>query len=263
MSKKNRQQAIEELTLALLYLTRFDDEYRPHVQISWKGYDFDSLEKLEEKNLLVQSRNSRGYGKHVYLTDEGIRNAQELLKEYNLCDTEIYERFEFREIRPEETDQAVMIEKTCFPPKEACSREQMEARVKLAPDLFLVAVDRETGKIAGFLNGIATTEDKFRDEFFMDASLHDPKGKTVMLCGLDVLPAYRKQGLSRELMHLYCRREEVRGRRRLVLTCHASKVKMYRKLGFIDRGDSNSAWGGEKWHEMDYFLNPEEHIYES
>ena len=130
MSKKSRRQATEDLTLALLYLTRFDDENRPHQQISWKGYDFDALEKMEEKDLLIQARSSRGYGKYVYLTD---------------------------------------------------------------------------------------------------ASLHDPEGKNIMLCGLDVLPEYRKQGLAKELVHLYCRREEERGRRRLVLTCHAPKVKMYRK----------------------------------
>lgn len=258
MNKKSRQQAIEDLTLALLYLTRFDDENRPHQQISWKGYDFDALEKMEEKDLLIQARSSRGYGKYVYLTDDGIKKAQDLLQEYSLSDRDLNERFEFRQILPEEVEQAIMIEQTCFPPNEACSREQMEKRVFLASELFLVAVDRQTGKLAGFLNGIATNEGEFRDEFFTDASLHDPEGKTIILCGLDVLPEYRKQGLARELVHLYCRREEERGKRRLVLTCLASKVKMYRKFGFIDRGEANSSWGGEKWHEMDYFLNPEE-----
>ena len=178
-------------------------------------------------------------------------------------DNELCERFDFRQIRPEEADQAVVIEQICFPPNEACSREQMEERVKLAPDLFLVAVDKETGKIAGFLNGIATTEELFRDEFFMDASLHNPEGRNVMLCGLDVLPEYQRQGLARELVRQYCRREEERGRRRLVLTCLAAKVDMYRKFGFTDLGEANSSWGGEKWHEMDCFLNPEWHIYES
>ena len=33
----------------------------------------------------------------------------------------ILERFEFRDIRQEEADQAVLIEKICFPPNEACS----------------------------------------------------------------------------------------------------------------------------------------------
>ena len=76
-----------------------------------------------------------------------------------------------------------------------------------------------------------------------------------MLCGLDMLPAYRKQGLARELIYNYCRREQERDRQRLILTCLASKVKMYEKMGFRDRGEANSSWGGEKWHEMDCLLN--------
>ena len=255
MNKKSREQAIEDLTLALLYLTRFDDEQRFHEQISWKTYDYDSLEKLEEKELLIRARNSRGFGKYVYLTDDGIQKAQELLREYDLSDKDVYERFEFRDIRPEEAEQAFLIEQACFPIKEACSKEQMEKRIALAPELFLVAVDRKTGRIAGFLNGLASSENRLIDEFFLDATLHDPDGKTVMLCGLDVLPEYRKQGLAKELVHVYCRREQKKGRRRLVLTCLAPKVKMYGKFGFIDRGEADSAWGGEKWHEMDYFLN--------
>ena len=76
----------------------------------------------------------------------------------------------------------------------------------------------------------------------------------IMLLGLDVLPEYRGQGLAKELVFQYCRREEEHGRKRMVLTCHENKVKLYRKLGFRDLGASGSTWGGEKWHEMDIFL---------
>ena len=50
--------------------------------------------------------------------------------------------------------------------------------------LFLVAIDKSTGKLAGFLNGVATDEEKFRDEFFTDIDLCDENGKNVMLLGL-------------------------------------------------------------------------------
>lgn len=79
--------------------------------------------------------------------------------------TSIEERFEFRNIRPEEADQAAQIEQICFPPNEACSEKMMKERVLTAPEFFLVAVDKETGKIAGFLNGLATDEEALRDEF--------------------------------------------------------------------------------------------------
>ena len=102
--------------------------------------------------------------------------------------------FIFRNIKQNETDQVNTIEQICFPPNEACSEKSMVERIRAAEELFLVAVDEKTGKIAGFLNGIATDESSFRDEFFTDAGLHDPQGKNIMLLGLDVLPEYQRQG---------------------------------------------------------------------
>lgn len=179
------------------------------------------------------------------------KTRQEVLCSLGIEDNPLYERFEFRNIRPDEADEAADIEKVCFPPNEACSRDHMLARIEAAGDFFLVTVDKETGKLAGFLNGIATNEQRFRDDFFTDASTHDPEGKTIMLLGLDVLPEYRMQGLGRELVFNYWRRQQEKGIKRLVLTCLAGKVKMYQKFGFRDLGESASEWGGEKWHEMD------------
>ena len=45
----------------------------------------------------------------------------------------ILERFEFRDIRQEEADQAVLIEKICFPPNEACSEKHMKERIGIHP----------------------------------------------------------------------------------------------------------------------------------
>ena len=60
------------------------------------------------------------------------------------------EKYIFRNIRQEEIAQAAEIEKICFPPNEACSYEHMEKRVDKAPELFLVAEDRATGRIAAW-----------------------------------------------------------------------------------------------------------------
>lgn len=166
----------------------------------------------------------------------------------------LHESFDFRTIRQEEAEESVKIEQICFPPNEACSREHMIERIAAASELFLVAEDRRTGKIAGFLNGIATDANCFRDDFFTDARNHKKDGKNVMLLGLDVLPEYRNKGLGRELVYSYCRKERSRGREKLVLTCLENKVEMYKKFGFRDLGLSASEWGGEKWHEMDINL---------
>lgn len=111
------------------------------------------------------------------------------------------DNFEFRSIHPDEVEQAIAIEQICFPPNEACSPKAMTERIAKVPQLFLVAIDKSTGKLAGFLNGVATDEEKFRDEFFTDIDLCDENGKNVMLLGLDVLPEYRGQGLARELVY--------------------------------------------------------------
>lgn len=169
---------------------------------------------------------------------------------------DISEYFAFRNILPGEAGQAVRVEEICFPPNEACSEKMMRERIAKAPELFLVAVDRESGKIAGFLNGLSTEESKFRDEFFIDAELYNPAGRNVMLLGLDVLPQYRGRGLAREIMSRYLCREREKGRKAVFLTCLESKVGMYERMGFKDHGIAESTWGGEQWHEMSYVFNP-------
>ncbi|WP_306465199.1 MULTISPECIES: GNAT family N-acetyltransferase [Faecalicatena] len=164
------------------------------------------------------------------------------------------ERFEIRLIRRPEVREAAEAERLCFPPNEAGAKEVVRDRAFLAGEQFLVAVDRETGKIAGYLNGLVTEESTLRDEFFKQTELHDPRGVNVMILSLGVLPEYRRQGLASELMACYVRQERERGRRMLVLTCLEEKVEMYRKMGFEDKGMSQSCWGGESWHEMTYIL---------
>ena len=159
----------------------------------------------------------------------------------------------FRIIKPEECEQAIRIEQICFPPNEACSPKSMMERIFTAPELFLIAMDEKSGLIAGFLNGIATDEQTFRDDFFTDIRLHNPSGRNIMLLGLDVLPEYRGKGLAKELVRRFAGRE--RARERLVLTCLEEKVTMYEHMGFSDKGIANSTWGGEEWHEMVMYLS--------
>lgn len=170
-------------------------------------------------------------------------------------DEELLKRYEFRQVRADEAEKINAIERICFPPNEACPEEEMYRRVKMMPGQFLVAVDRKTGEIAGFLDGISSDEDRFKDEFFTDVTLHDPAAQTDFLMGLDVLPAYRGQGLAKELIRLYAIWGQVKGRHRMVLTAHDGKVPMYEKMGFRDLGISDSVWGGDPWHEMEMRLD--------
>ena len=239
------------MTMMLVYLTRFQEsnEYCRYIENSWKQYDYDTIEALTEREMLYLPPKSW----YIYMTEQGKAEARRLLKEYGICDTDLMERFEFRTILQSETDQAIAMEQECFSPNEACSPEHMTERIQKAPESFLVAVDKDTGLIAGLVNGLSTNEYKFRDEFFTNADLYDPAGRNIMILGLEVLPEYRGQGLAREIMFQFLRREHEKrddDGGMVFLTCHKEKVKMYQKMGFMDRGISDSTWGGVEWHDM-------------
>lgn len=204
--------------------------------------EYNNVRSQEVENKLALQEFEEKYPK--VLNGDNLDDVLQRIREIRM------NQFIFRSILTDEIDQAVAIEQICFPPHEACSEKSITKRIAKARDLFLVAVDKTTGKLAGFLNGLATNEETFRDEFFTNADLHEPDGTQVMLLGLDVLPEYRGRGLATELVNQYIQRERENRRKRLILTCLDDKVEMYKKMGFQDDGIANSTWGGEQWHQM-------------
>ena len=86
MEHTEADQAMKELTMALLYLSRFCEREKfaeAKDFYTWKGYDFDVLNGLEDEDLIRQgSRRS----KSVYLTEAGKEYARALLKKYGIDD---------------------------------------------------------------------------------------------------------------------------------------------------------------------------------
>lgn len=81
MEKTEPKQAMKELTMMLLYLSRFTEEKDDY--FAWKGYDFDILNELDEADYIRQGkRPSRT--KTVYITGEGKERAKDLLKKYGM-----------------------------------------------------------------------------------------------------------------------------------------------------------------------------------
>ena len=77
------QTTVRELTLLLLYLTRMGEslgKWLPLVWRSWKGYDFNALDALEESGFLTNSHRA----KSVFLTDKGIAEAKRLGEKYGV-----------------------------------------------------------------------------------------------------------------------------------------------------------------------------------
>ena len=74
-----RDKAIKELTLLLIYLTSWQEEAGSvKVQRSWKGYPFEILDELREEGYFT----GRKTAKSIYLTEEGLDRAKELMKKY-------------------------------------------------------------------------------------------------------------------------------------------------------------------------------------
>ena len=68
------KEKVDEVVLALLYLTSFRD----HGGIrAWKGHDWDTLDRLCEKGLISEPKSK---SKSVVLSDEGARKAEELFR---------------------------------------------------------------------------------------------------------------------------------------------------------------------------------------
>ncbi|MDI9470706.1 MAG: DUF6429 family protein [Bacillota bacterium] len=81
-NEEKTREMVKELTLLLMYLNHFTFNGKLQTDsgvFAWKGYDFDVLNKLDEEDYIRQgSRRS----KSVYLTEEGVKKAQEIYEKY-------------------------------------------------------------------------------------------------------------------------------------------------------------------------------------
>lgn len=85
MDKIKPDKAIKELTMLLMYLTRFNegDRFGPCLDTAWKGYDFDIINELDEENYIQQGSHR---SKSVAITEEGMKLSKELLDKYKILD---------------------------------------------------------------------------------------------------------------------------------------------------------------------------------
>jgi len=72
--------AVRDLTLMVMYLTSWQ-ERAGDLRRCWKGYDFDILDGLAAQGLISDSRKA----KSAYLTEDGERRAQSLLRQYGIA----------------------------------------------------------------------------------------------------------------------------------------------------------------------------------
>ena len=79
---KTTEQIKKELTLILMYLNQrceYERMIKQNITYSFKGYDFDDINALNEEDYIIDDGNKR-----ITFTDKGIEKAKELLKEWNI-----------------------------------------------------------------------------------------------------------------------------------------------------------------------------------
>jgi hypothetical protein len=67
---------IDEMVLALLYLTSFDQKV---VIRAWKSHDWDALDRLYEKGYISDPKSK---AKSIAFSDEGFKLSEELFKNH-------------------------------------------------------------------------------------------------------------------------------------------------------------------------------------
>ncbi|CAN5897215.1 DUF6429 family protein [soil metagenome] len=70
------QQKLDDIVLALLHLNSFPDH---GMSRAWKGFDWDSMNRLHEAGLISDPRSK---AKSVVLSEEGARQAEALFEEH-------------------------------------------------------------------------------------------------------------------------------------------------------------------------------------
>lgn len=88
MDKIEAKQAMEELTMILMYLSRFSNGEKFSEAkdfYAWKGYDFNVINKLWDEDYVRQG-NHPSKTKKVYITESGKEYAKQLLEKYSILD---------------------------------------------------------------------------------------------------------------------------------------------------------------------------------
>ncbi len=140
------------------------------------------------------------------------------------------------------------VEAECFPPAEAASEADLEARLRAYPGHFWLL--EEDGKLVGFIDGMVTDEPVIRDEMFEDAGLHREAGAWQAIFGVNTVPAYRRRGAAARIMERVISDARAQGRRGCILTCKEKLIHYYEKFGYRNEGVSKSVHGGAVWYDM-------------
>jgi len=157
-----------------------------------------------------------------------------------------------RNVLHTDLEDCLVVENSGFTPQEAANKDTIRLRIKTYPQGFLVAVFN--GKVIGMLNSASTNKDDISDEELKQLIGHDPDGKNMVVFALVVLPAFRKQGVAKQLMGKFADVSRHLNKKYILLMCKEHLIEYYKNMGFVHSGLSKSTHGGAEWHEMRLLL---------
>lgn len=154
-----------------------------------------------------------------------------------------------RTAQMDDVDAIAAVEKECFPPAEAATREEFAERILHYGNHFWLMFDGD--KLAAFVDGFVTDAPDLTDEMYERADMHNEAGAWQMIFGVNTMPEYRRRGLAGELIRCAIDNAGEAGRKGLVLTCKDELVHYYAGFGFKDEGITDkSTHGNVAWHQM-------------
>ena len=122
-----------------------------------------------------------------------------------------------RTAQMDDVDAVAAVEKECFPPAEAATREEFAERILHYGNHFWLMFDGD--KLAAFVDGFVTDAPDLTDEMYERADMHNEAGAWQMIFGVNTMPEYRRRGLAGELIRCAIDNAGEAGRKGLVLTC--------------------------------------------
>ncbi|MBR1579037.1 MAG: GNAT family N-acetyltransferase [Selenomonadaceae bacterium] len=140
------------------------------------------------------------------------------------------------------------IEAESFPSSEADSLEMISFRLRVEPEMFLVA--ELDDRLVGFINALPTNVERLTNEFYTAAPAVDQNAVGVAAMSLDVRSNYRRRGIAAQLMNALIDRARLEHKLFVSLVCKDEKIPYYQRFGFNDVGVSNVTLGGARWHDM-------------
>lgn len=152
-----------------------------------------------------------------------------------------------RQARIDDLDASYAVEIACFPADEAASKANMQKRLAVFPQGYLVAeID---SMIVGHINSGATNKNDISDEALKAMIGHENEGKNLVIFSVAVYPDYQKQGIASALLQTYIQLHQNKAKN-ILLLCKEHLLRFYSGIGFKNRGVSTSTHGGATWYEM-------------